>query len=222
MSGGRVELGIGAGWFEDEHQAYGIPFPARRFDRLEEQLAIITGLWATGVGDTYSFVGEHYELRDSPALPKPVQSPRPPIIVGGHGAVRTPYLAARHADEFNVPFDGVEVCRMQYQRLDAACAEVGRDPSELERSVALVLCCGRDDAEVARRAAAIGRDPAERDGDLLVGTPSQLVDRLGQYAEAGATRCYLQTLDVHDLDHIELVASEVVPQLAAVRGSRSR
>src|ERR1700722_20139875 len=104
MSGGRVELGLGAGWFEAEHTAYGIPFPpaAERFDRLEEQLAILTGLWETPVGQRFSFAGKFYPVTDSPALPKPVQRPHPPILIGGRGLRRTPQLAARYADEFNV------------------------------------------------------------------------------------------------------------------------
>src|SRR5689334_1101889 len=106
MSGGRVELGLGGGWFEQEHTAYGIPFPpvGERFDRLEEQLEIVEGLWTTPVGEQYTFAGKHYQVTNSPALPKPVQSPRPPIIVGGAGKKRTPALAARYADEFNAPF----------------------------------------------------------------------------------------------------------------------
>src|SRR6202046_1720955 len=110
MSGGRVELGIGAGWHEGEHTAYGIPFPplAERFDRYEEQRAVITGLWATPDGETFSFEGTHYRLADSPALPKPAQRPRPPLILGGSGVRRTPRLAATYADEFNVPFESVQ------------------------------------------------------------------------------------------------------------------
>ena len=105
MSDGRIELGLGGGWFEAEHRAYGIPFPtlAERLQRLEEQLAIVTGLWSTPIGERFSYTGEHYELSDSPALPKPVQQP-PPVIVGGTGPRRTPRLAARFASEFNMPF----------------------------------------------------------------------------------------------------------------------
>lgn len=144
MSGGRVELGIGAGWYEREHTAYGVPFPAtgERFDRLEESLAVITGLWGTPAGERFDFEGEHYRLSDSPALPKPVQSPRPPVLIGGKGKKRTPALAARYADEFNVPFDGIEQTRVLFERVRAACADEGRDPSTLTYSNALVLCCG--------------------------------------------------------------------------------
>jgi F420-dependent oxidoreductase-like protein len=215
MSNGRIEFGLGGGWFETEHTAYGIPFPplSERFDRLEEQLEIITGLWATPVGRTYGFHGKHYQLSDSPALPKPVQSPRPPVIVGGHGKRRTPALAARFADEFNVPFAKIEDVAPTFTRVREACETIGRTdlPSF---SAAAVLCVGRDDAEVRRRAAAIGRDADEmRAGGGIVGTPGEAVETIGRYAEAGATRLFLQTLDLSDLDHVELVAGEVAPQL---------
>jgi F420-dependent oxidoreductase-like protein len=160
MSGGRVELGLGAGWYEDEHTAYGIPFPdtKERFEVLEEQLAVITGLWSTAEGDLFSHAGTHYTLNDSPALPKPAQRPRPPLLIGGTGKRRTPALAARYADEFNLPFATQEVTRTQIARVRSACEEIGRDPGELVYSNALVLCCGATDADVRRRAEAIGRD----------------------------------------------------------------
>ena len=214
MSRGRVELGLGGGWFEREHEAYGIPFPAvgERFDRLAEQLEIIDGLWTSD--GPYSFSGKHYQIVDSPALPKPVQSPRPPIIIGGRGKKRTPALAARFADEFNTPFAALPEAAELFDRVRAASAEAGRaTPPAL--SSAVVLCCGRDDAEVRRRAAAIGQDADEiRASGGAVGTPDEVVDILSRYAEAGSTRMYLQTLDLSDLHHIELVASAVAPQLA--------
>ncbi|GAA1929854.1 LLM class F420-dependent oxidoreductase [Nocardioides marmoribigeumensis] len=211
MSGGRVELGIGAGWFEAEHTKYGIPFPAtaERFDRLEEQLAVITGLWATAGG--FSFAGEHYSVEDSPGLPKPVQQPRPPVIIGGKGKRRTPALTAAYADEFNVPFESAAFSGEQFARVRAACEEAGREPVRL--SNALILACGRDDAEVDRRLEAIGQTRETMDGPGVCGTPAQVVEQLGKYAEAGSTRAYLQVLDLADLDHLELVASEVAPQL---------
>ncbi|MFB6395486.1 LLM class F420-dependent oxidoreductase [Polymorphospora lycopeni] len=215
MSGGRVEFGIGSGWFETEHTAYGIPFPPlrERFDRLEEQLAIITGLWDTPVGHTFDFSGKYYQLSDSPALPKPAQSPRPPVLLGGHGAKRTPQLTARYADEFNVPFAGVDDTRTRFERVRAACAEGSRDPGSLRLSNALVLCCGRTDEEVNRRAAAIGREPDELRANGLAGSPAEIVEKIGRYAEVGTERVYLQVLDLDDLAHIELVAAEVAPQL---------
>ncbi|MEH1055377.1 LLM class F420-dependent oxidoreductase [Micromonospora sp. CPCC 206171] len=215
MSGGRVELGIGTGWYAEEHTAYGIPFPTlgERFARLEEQLAVITGLWETPVGKTFDHPGTYYPVTDSPALPKPVQQPRPPILLGGMGPKRTPRLAARYADEFNLPFASIEDTVAQIGRVRAACAEIGRDPATMRWSNALVLCCGRDEAEVAHRAEAIGREPAELRENGLAGTPAELVDKIGRYAEAGSERIYLQLLDLTDLDHLELVAAEVMPQL---------
>jgi F420-dependent oxidoreductase-like protein len=215
MSGGRVELGLGAGWFEAEHAAYGIPFPptAERFDRLEEQLAIITGLWKTPAGQRFSFAGKFYPVTDSPALPKPVQRPHPPVLIGGRGPRRTPQLTARYADEYNVPFVGVEQTGAAFGRIREACQVAGRDPGSLVYSAAQTVCCGRDEAELARRAAAIGWDLATQRADGLVGTPDEIVDRIGTFAELGATRFYLQVMDLHDLDHLELIASEVMPQV---------
>jgi F420-dependent oxidoreductase-like protein len=215
MSGGRVELGIGTGWYGDEHTAYGIPFPAlgERFDRLEEQLAVITGLWSTPAGELFNHPGRYYPVSDSPALPKPVQQPRPPILLGGMGPKRTPRLAARYADEFNLPFASAADSAAQFDRVRAACAEIGRDPAELVWSNALVLCCGRDDAEVARRAAAIGRDPDELRANGLAGTPDEVLSTIDRYAKIGSQRIYLQVLDLTDLDHLDLVATEVLANL---------
>jgi F420-dependent oxidoreductase-like protein len=215
MSGGRVELGIGAGWFEQEHDAYGIPFPSlgERFDRFEEQLAVITGLWNTPPGQTFAFDGKHYRLSNSPALPKPVQDGGIPIIVGGAGKKRTPRLAARYAAEFNVPFASVEDNARLFGGVRAACEEAGRDPGSMVYSSALVLCVGRDEAELTRRAAAIGRDVDDLRAHGVAGSPAEAVDILGRYAEVGAQRVYLQVLDLADLDHLDLVAAEVAPQL---------
>ena len=210
MSGGRVELGLGTGWYDDEHTAYGIAFPplGERFDRFEEQLQVVTGLWAAE--GSFSFSGEHYQLVDSPALPKPVQA-RVPIIVGGGGAKRTPRLAATYADEFNLPFTSLEGTRAQFGRVREACALTGRS---LVLSAAQIVCVGHDEAEVSRRAAAIGREPAELRENGLAGTPGEVVDKLGRFAEAGASRIYLQVMDLSDLAHLELIASEVAPQLS--------
>lgn len=214
MSGGRIELGLGAGWFAEEHAAYGIPFHSvgERFDRYTEQLAIVTGLWNTAVGDTFSFDGKHYQLVDSPALPKPAQQPGPPIIIGGTGARRTPALAATYATEFNVPFASLTETATTFDRVRAACTEAGRATPPIF-SAAQVLCCGRDDADVKRRAAAIGRDADELRQQGLAGTPAEIVDKIGTFAEKGATRMYLQTLDLSDLDQLELVAQSVLPQV---------
>jgi F420-dependent oxidoreductase-like protein len=215
MSGGRVELGLGSGWYEDEHRAYGIPFPGlgERFDRLEEQLEIVTGLWQSPVGERFSFHGRHYELVDSPALPKPVQSPRPPIIVGGAGPKRTPRLAARFADEFNVPFHSPEQAAPLYGAARAACEASQRDPATLRLSAAVTTVCGADDTDVSRRAAAVGQDVAHLKKTGLCGTPTEIVDRLGQWSEAGAETVYLQLLDLSDTDHARLLGTEVLPQV---------
>ncbi|QIB43034.1 LLM class F420-dependent oxidoreductase [Streptomyces aureoverticillatus] len=212
MSGGRVELGLGAGWFEEEHKAYGIPFPKEKFARLEEQLAIVTGLWATEPGRTFSYDGAHYQLTDSPALPKPAQA-KVPVLIGGHGAKRTPRLAAQYADEFNIPFASVADSERQFARVRAAAEEAGRKPDDLVYSNALVACVGKDDAEVARRAAVIGREVDELKANGLAGSPDEVVDKIGRYAEIGASRVYLQCLDLADLDHLELISAQVQSQL---------
>jgi F420-dependent oxidoreductase-like protein len=215
MSGGRVEFGLGAGWFDSEHTAYGIPFPStgERFDRLEEQLEIIDGLFRTPTGETYSFDGKHYQIVDSPALPKPAQASLP-FIIGGKGAKRTPALAAKYAAEFNAPFAKQSEAAKLFQGVREACATAGRSNLPVF-SAAAVLCVGRDDAEVERRAANIGRKVEEmRENGGIVGTVSQAVEAIGAYAEAGAGRLFLQTLDLSDLDHVELIAAEVAPQLS--------
>jgi F420-dependent oxidoreductase-like protein len=213
MSGGRVELGLGAGWFEQEHKAYGIPFPKEKFGRLEEQLAIVTGLWGTKPGDTFDFHGTYYDLTDSPALPKPAQA-KIPVLIGGHGATRTPQLTARYADEFNMPFASIEDTERQFGRVRAAAEAAGRSADEITYSNALVVCVGADDREVARRAAAIGRDADDLKANGLAGSPAEVVEKIGKYAEAGSERIYLQVLDLSDLDHLELISSQVQTQLS--------
>jgi len=215
MSGGRIELGIGAGWYGAEHAAYGIPFPAtkERFDRLEEQLAIITGLWETPAGEKFGYEGTYYQVSDSPGLPKPVQRPRPPVIIGGHGPRRTPSLAAKYADEFNIAFSDVDEVAAQFGRVREACAAAGRDPGTLVYSAAHVVCCGKDEATLSRRATAIGRDVAELRDHGLAGSPAEIVDKIGRFAEAGAQTLYLQVLDLDDLDHLTDIAGEVLPQV---------
>ncbi|MEO6988603.1 MAG: LLM class F420-dependent oxidoreductase [Aquihabitans sp.] len=218
MSGGRVDLGLGAGWFEAEHDAFGIPFPSlgERFDRLEEQFEVITGLWDTPEGERFDHPGGHYPVTDSVALPKPVQSPRPPIIVGGKGPKRTPRLAARFADEFNVPFSDVDTTSAQFDRVRAAVTDAGREASSMIYSAAQVVCVGSNDAQVAKRAAAIGREPDELRENGAAGSPAEAIERLTRFAEAGATRAYLQVLDLSDLDHLRLIADEVLPAVSGL------
>jgi F420-dependent oxidoreductase-like protein len=214
MSGGRVELGIGAGWYEAEHKAYAVPFPGvrERFDRLEEQLAVILGLWQNPDGERFGYRGRYYEVVDSPGLPKPVQRPHPPIIIGGKGKRRTPELTAAYADEFNAGFLSVEDTTRQYARVIEACGQAHRDLASLRLSVAHTVFCGKDDASVRARAEAVGSGSIDPDS-ALVGTPAHVVDRIGAYADAGASRVYLQVLDMHDPEHLELIASEVLPQV---------
>ncbi|MGI5327484.1 LLM class F420-dependent oxidoreductase [Actinomadura nitritigenes] len=214
MSGGRVDLGIGTGWFEEEHLHYGIPFPSlnERFERLEEQIRIVTGLWGTPDGETFSFAGKHYTLKDSPALPKPAQAGGPPVILGGFGPKRTPRLAAAYADEYNVPFHQVEDTGGAFDRVRAACRDAGRT-RPMVYSAAQVVCCGRDEAEIARRADAIGRGVEELRENGLAGTPAEIVEKIGRFGELGAERLYLQVLDLSDLEHLELLASEVLAKV---------
>ena len=215
MSGGRVELGIGSGWFENEHRAYGLAFPpiGIRHRMLEEQLAIITGLWNTPVGETFSFDGTHYQVSASPALPKPRQQPCVPIIIGGKGPKRTPRLVATYADEFNVSFPPIDVFTHHRGLVRAACEVRGRDPDSLVYSCALIVCCGADEAEFERRARAIDRAPDELRRVGLAGLPGEVVERIAAYRAAGVERFYLQTLDIDDLDHLELIATAVLAHL---------
>jgi F420-dependent oxidoreductase-like protein len=217
MSGGRVELGLGAGWYEGEHRSYAIPFPSvsERFDRLEEQLALITGQWNTPTGELFSFEGSHYSAVESPALPKPLQQPRPPIIIGGSGPKRTPMLAATYADEFNVIFPGKVHRFVSGKEVVAqACESLGRDPATMTWGAPLVLCCGRDEAEFGRRAAIAGRDPATLRGKEAAGTVSEVIDLLAGFRDAGADRIYLQLQDLDDLEQIQLVAEEIMPHVS--------
>ena len=193
MSGGRIELGIGTGWFDAEHSAYGIEFPP--------------------LGERYSHAGAHYPIVDSPALPKPIQQPHPPIIIGGGGKTRTPELAARFADEFNRAFDSLDATRDQFLRVRAACTAAGRDPKSIILSAAQVLCVGENEAEIERRAARIGRDVAELRANGLAGTVDEVIAKLRDFGEAGATRMYLQVLDLADLDHLRLVAERIMPEV---------
>jgi F420-dependent oxidoreductase-like protein len=215
MSGGRIELGLGAGWYRDEHTAYGIPFPptGARFEMLEEQLSIIQGLWTTRVGETYSFAGNHYQIENSPALPKPAQQPHPPIIIGGGGPKRTPRLAAQFADEFNLAFRPVSDFRDASDRVRAACEKISRDPASMKYTAAQVVCIGNTEAEIAARAKAIGRAPEELREYGAAGTPAEAVECIKAFGEAGAETMYLQVLDLDDLDHLRLIASEVAPHI---------
>lgn len=213
MSGGRVELGLGTGWFEAEHTAYGIPFPSRRFDLLEEQLAIVTGLWATPDGEAFSFDGQHYRLDAAPALPKPVQSPVP-VIVGGGGPKRTPALAARFATEYNIGFVTEDVMAEKFAVVRAACEDAGRDPATLKFSVALPTIVGATDEAIDRRVAAIGQTRAQFDnGANLIGRPEEIAAKIERLRDLGAERVYLQLLDLRDIEHADEIGTDLLPLL---------
>lgn len=218
ISGGRVELGIGAGWYEAEHLAYGIPFPPRaeRFERWEEQLKIITGLWTTPAGEKFGYEGKHYRIVDSPALPKPTQAPHPPIIVGGRGPKKTPRMAALYADEYNVAFAPLDLAAHHIGLAREACemydrAGTGRGP--LRFSLMHRICCGRNDEELARRAASFGATVEQVAERGILGTPEEVAKQLTAYKAVGVERFLLQVLDYADLDHLDLLASEVFPLL---------
>lgn len=210
MSGGRIELGLGTGWFEAEHTALGIPFPDKRFGHLEEQLEIISGLWSTAVGETFTFDGRHYRLQDAPGLPKPVQSPLP-IIVGGTGPTRTPALAARFAAEFNIAFKDEQTIGARFQAVRDAAEAIGRDADSIVYSAALTCAVGRTDADYRRRAEAISRDPGSLRRGGIAGTAAEAADTIGRLRELGADRVYLQILDLQDLDHLAFIADDVIP-----------
>jgi F420-dependent oxidoreductase-like protein len=213
MSGGRIELGLGTGWFEAEHRAYGIPFPAKRFDIFEEQLAIVTGLWRTPVGETFDFSGSHYALEGAPALPKPRQEPVP-IIIGGNGPRRTPALAARYATEFNIGFRSEPEIADAFARVRAACESIDRNPTTLKLSVALPTIAADDDQTLARRALATGRALDQfRNGTNICGDAEQIAEKVHRLVDLGAQRIYFQTVDMRDLDQTAYLGTEVLPLL---------
>ncbi len=215
MSGGRIDFGIGTGWFEAEHSAYGLDFPpvGRRFDMLEEAMEQIHGLWSTAEGSTFSHEGEFHTFIDSPALPKPAQRPHPPIIIGGRGPKRTPALVARYASDFNLPFTPLDEVAGAIQRVNKACADRGRNPDEIVKSATMIMCLGANEAEVKRRAAAIGREPDELRAAGAAGTTNEVIDKLTSYAAAGIQRTYLQVLDLRDLDHVGQAGADLIPAL---------
>jgi F420-dependent oxidoreductase-like protein len=215
MSDGRVEVGLGAGWYEAEHTAYGLPFPplGRRYDLLEDQLAVLKGVWSAPPGAQFEHEGATCRVRLQADSLRPRQRPHPPIVVGGRGGPRNSRLAATYADEFNISFVDQDVMREAHDAVRRACESQGRDPSSLVFSVGLVTCCGSSESEVARRAAAIGREVDELREHGLCGSPSEVMDKIALYRRAGAERFYLQILDLSDLDHLRMIAETVQAQL---------
>jgi F420-dependent oxidoreductase-like protein len=212
MSGGRIELGIGTGWYEREHAAFGLPFPPmkERFDRLEEELAIITGLWLAG-DQNFSFDGRYYRIDNNQSPPQVTQRPHPPIIVGGAGPKRTPAIAARFATEFNAALSSVEQARARFGVFAAACEAIGRDPDTVRKSGFIPVAIGSSQAEAERRAEIVGSSRIRE--SMLIGPPALLADRIADLAKVGADTVYLHIFDIHDLDHIALIGAEVLSQL---------
>jgi len=211
MSGGRVELGIGAAWYEREHNFFGIPFPpvGERFDRLAEQLDIITGLWGTKPGEVFSYQGRHYQLLECASIPRPAAPI--PVIIGGAGPRRTPALAARFAAEFNSGMsDGLAGRFANFRRI---CEASGRDPAGVRLSTTLPVCCGVTRAEAGRRAAALGEDGLRMLRMGVTGDPGDIVRRLEELRAAGADTVYFHLYDVADTEHVRLLGSEVLPRL---------
>lgn len=224
ISGGRVEIGMGAGWWEDEHRAYGFPFPSarERFDLLEEQVEIVHGLLTE---ERFSFRGSRYSLEDCRFLHAPVQRPHPPLILGGRVVgPRMRRLVARFADEFNTVGGTPEQVRARFERVRAGLREAGRDPAEVTTSLMTWFYVGRDEDEWRDRVErSRRRDPAagsfdeylaEISRDHFVGTPEQVVERLREYEAVGVQRVFLNHELVEDDEHLELVAREVLPALA--------
>ncbi len=219
VSGGRIELGLGAGWHEREHVAYGFPFAATRtrIEALEEQLQVILGSWGPGA---FTFSGEHYTLEQLDAQPKPVQQPRPPLIVGGTAGPRSAALAARFADEYNTVFPSPADVRERRQRVEVACEQAGRPP--LRFSVMTCVIVGADRSElrtrVERVAARIGAngDELQRNvpGGWILGTVDQVGEQLTALREAGAERVMCQHLDHEDSEAIAVLGRDVAPLVA--------
>jgi F420-dependent oxidoreductase-like protein len=226
VSNGRIELGMGAGWFEPEHRAFGFAYPsdAERMDILAEQLEIVHRSWDRDFDD-FDFRGAHYRLERCIALPKPVQEPHPPLIMGGGARTRSAALAARWADEYNVHAVDPASARQMRARIASACEAIDRDPAEVRFSLMTTLLVGVDASDVRRRARVL-MDRTDERGDVeafldgirgtrLVGTAEQIVERLGELGDAGVDRVFLQHLVHDDLETVELIGRAVVPEAAS-------
>jgi len=208
MSGGRVELGLGAGWYEQEHKAQGLPFPniGTRFDILEESLEVLNAIWNLEEGELFNYEGATVRFENSMGLPKPKQEKGPPIIMGGIGKRRTPNLVAKYASEYNTPFVSPEGFGSLISVVKDACVKLGRNPAELIYSCAQVFCCGENEAIFSERASAIGREVDELRSNGLAGTPDEVNKRIEGFKQQGCERFYLQVLDDCDLEHLDLAA----------------
>jgi F420-dependent oxidoreductase-like protein len=213
ISGGRVELGIGTGWLEEEHTAFGFAFPpmGERMKRLDEQLEVITRAWSDG---PQSFDGDYYAIDNLDARPKPVQRPRLPLIIGGAAGPRSAALAAKYADEYNTVYVTPEVADERRRILDEACQQQGREPHTLRFSMMNGFVIGSDRKELEKRRAHLKEWGAEPGEPWIVGTPAEFVNRLREYEQAGIEAVMLQHHLFHDEEALELIASAVIPALA--------
>jgi F420-dependent oxidoreductase-like protein len=219
ISNGRIELGLGAGWHEREHAAYGFPFPAARtrMDILEEQLQIVLGNWSDG---PFSFEGEHYQLHDLDARPKPVQRPHPPLIMGGIAGPRSCALAARFADEYNTVYPTVADVRKRRGRVVEACERAGREP--IAFSVMTAVIAGADERDLRERVGRVAHARGDTADALVtepppgwvIGTVEQVAEQLSALREAGVSRVMCQHLAHDDLEFIALLGGELAPLVA--------
>jgi F420-dependent oxidoreductase-like protein len=222
VSGGRIELGLGAGWHQREHDAYGFPFaPTRtRMEVLEEQLQVVLGNWARPPRTPFSFDGEHYTLRDLDAQPKPVQEPHPPLIMGGNAGPRSAALAAAYADEYNTVFPTVDEVRERRERIERACDQAGRDT--LPFSIMTGVIVGSDESDLRDRVRRLGEKMGSDTSTMIdkppsgwiIGTLDQAAEQLSALAEAGVSRVMCQQLLHEDLDAVQLLGAQLAPRVA--------
>jgi F420-dependent oxidoreductase-like protein len=197
VSNGRIELGLGAGWHEGEHRAFGFPFDSTkdRFDRLAEQMEIVHRSWTEG---PFDFDSRFYRLENSDPQPKPVQEPHPTLIAGGSAKPRGAALAARWADEYNTVYATVEECRERRERVAAACIEAGRDPIPFSLMTSF----------------AVDGDPTDHHPAWIVGSIDQMAQQLKALEEAGVQRVMLQHLEHRELEIVELLGRELIPMVS--------
>ena len=223
ISGGRIDVGLGAGWNEREHAAHGFPFDdtRTRLARLAEQVEILVGSWTQ---DVFSFSGEHYTLEECTALPKPLQQPHPRLILGGFGRPRAAALAARWAQEYNSVYATLDDCRERRRNLDDACREIGRDPQTLPLSLMARCLMGRDRAEVDERIRQMRALDRGFDSEIsasprgsesaLIGTVDEVASRLAELEAVGVSHVVLHHINHRDLDMLELAGRELLPAVA--------
>jgi F420-dependent oxidoreductase-like protein len=210
VSGGRVSLGLGAGWNEREHAAYGFPFPplGERMDMLAEQLEIVHGQWTES---PFSFAGAHYSLDAVDAQPKPVQTPHPPLIMGGKAGPRAAALAARWADEYNTAFATLDELLPMKARVDAACEAAGREPIPFSLMTGVLV--GRDRAEFEERRRLLAERGYDLSGAWIAGTVDEVAEQLATFRDAGLARVMCQHMLHGDVDMVALIGEDLAPML---------